>query len=139
MDVSTASVHLDRTRTEMEESNPCRLDTLFKPRRLPGGDRTLFARFHKIRRVGAIGGSVGSGREFTLHLPFPLYFSDRTRPSPTTRAVSGPKNLALGGACTDANPGASLTGRRFYSKQDCPRIGLVDVFCGWECSPTLVA
>ena len=55
----------------MEESNPCRLDTLFKPRRLPGGDRTLFARFHKIRRVGAIGGSVGSGREFTLLLSFP--------------------------------------------------------------------
>ena len=102
MDVSTASVHLDRTRTEMEESNPCRLDTLFKPRRLPGGDRTLFARFHKIRRVGAIGGSVGSGREFTLHFLFPLYFSDITGPSPTTRAVSGPKNLALGGACTDA-------------------------------------
>ena len=74
LDVSNASVHLDRTRTEMEESNPCRLDTLFKPRRLPGGDRTLFARFHKIRRVGAIGGSVGSGREFTLHFfPFLLF------------------------------------------------------------------
>jgi hypothetical protein len=136
MDVSTASVHLDRTQTEMGGSNPRRLDTLFKPRRLPGRDRTLFVRFHKIRRIGAIGGSVGSGREFTLQLPFPLYVSDIPRPSPTTRAVLGPKNLALGGACTDANPLARLTGRRFYSKQDCPRICLVDVFCGWECSPT---
>ena len=105
----------------------------------PGTDRTLFTHFHKIRRVGAIGGSVGSGREFTLNFLYPFYFSDITGPSPTTRAVSGPKNLALGGACTDANPKARLTGRRFYSKQDCPRIGLVDVFCGWECSPTLVA
>ncbi len=96
MDVSTASIHIDRTQTKMGGSNQRRLDTLFKPRRLPGGDRTLFARFHKIRRVGAIGGSVGSGREFTLHFLFPLYFSDITGPSPTTWAVSGPKNLALG-------------------------------------------
>jgi hypothetical protein len=71
LDVSTASVHIDRTRTEMEGSNPRRLDTLFKPRRLPGGDRTLFARHHKVRRLGAIGGYVGSGREFTLQLFFP--------------------------------------------------------------------
>ena len=71
MDVSTASVHLDRTRPEMEESNPCRLDTPFKPRRLPGGGRNLFTRFHKVRRLGAIGGYVGSGREFTLQLFFP--------------------------------------------------------------------
>ena len=80
---------------------------------------------------------MGSGREFTLHLLFPLYFSDITGPSPTTRAVSGPKNLALGGACTDANPKVRLSGRRFYSKQDWPRIGLVGVLCGWECSPTI--
>ncbi len=52
---------------------------------------------------------MGSGREFTLHFLFPLYFSDITEPSPTTRVVSGPKNLALGGACTDANPRARLT------------------------------
>ena len=101
LDVSNASVHLDRTRPEMEEFNPRRLDTPFKPRRLPGGGRNLFTRSHKVRRLGATGGYVGSGRESTLQLS-PLYVSDIPRPAPTTRAVSGPKNLALGGACTDA-------------------------------------
>ena len=56
----------------MEEFNPRRLDTPFKPRRLPGGGRNLLTRFHKVRRLGAIGGYVGSGREFTLQLS-PLY------------------------------------------------------------------
>jgi hypothetical protein len=71
LDVSTASFHLDRTRPEMKEFNPRRLDTPFKPRRLPGGGRNLFTRFHKVRRLGAIGGYVGSGREFTLQLFLP--------------------------------------------------------------------
>ena len=79
---------------------------------------------------------MGSGREFTLHF-FPFLLFRHTGTVATTRAVSGPKNLALGGACTDANPKVRLSGWRFYSKQDCPRIGLVGVLCGWECSPTI--
>ena len=103
----------------------------------PGGGCTLFARFHMISRVGLIGGSVGSGRERNLHfvtlvLLFRLY-------GIVAYHLGGlqTSNLALGGgAWTDANPRVRLTGRRFYSNQDCPRIGLVGVFCGWDCSPT---
>ena len=103
----------------------------------PGGDRTLSARFHKIRRHdGAIGGSVGSGREFTLH-----FSSLSTLQTNGTVAYHQgglrTSNLALGGACTYANPRAKLSGCRFYSNQDCPRIGLVGVLFGWECSPTI--
>jgi hypothetical protein len=56
-------------------SRPCRSDTLLKPCRLHlAGIVTLFAHFHKICREGAIGGSVGSGREITLHFFSSLLF-----------------------------------------------------------------
>ena len=69
---------------------------------------------------------VQAGRAISTLSPL-LYFSGIVGPSPTTRAVSGPKSLVLGGACTDANPRVILLGRRVYIKQDYPRIGLVGV------------
>ena len=82
---------------------------------------------------------MGSGREFTLHFfslsTFQTYRDRRLPPgrSPDLRI------WLWGGHVPTPTPGTDSQGRSFYSKQDCPRIGLVDVFCGWECSPTLVA
>jgi hypothetical protein len=98
----------------------------------------VFARFHKIRlRDGAIGGSVGSGREFTLHFVFLFLLFRHNKTIAYHPGGLQTSNLALGGACTYANPRAKLSGCRFYSNQDCPRIGLVGVLFGWECSPTI--